>query len=110
MVCFLWDEMNFFEQVYEVVKNVPYGKVIAYGQIARILNKPHCSRQVGWALHVNPDPENIPCYRVVDRFGRVSKAFAFGGENRQRQLLEQEGVIFDEKGCVKPCFFVIKRL
>ena len=98
--------MSFFENVYQVVKKIPYGKVASYGQIARMLCNPRASRQVGWALHVNPDPENIPCYRVVDRFGRVSKAFAFGGENRQRQLLEQEGVIFDEKGCVKPCFFI----
>ena len=98
--------MSFFENVYQVVKKIPYGKVASYGQIARMLGNPRASRQVGWALHVNPDPENIPCYRVVDRFGRVSKAFAFGGENRQRQLLEQEGVIFDEKGCVKPCFFI----
>lgn len=102
--------MNFFEQVYQVVKSIPRGKVMSYGDIARILSKPRMARQVGWALHVNPDPENIPCYRVVDRFGRVSKAFAFGGENRQRQLLEQEGVIFDEKGCVKPCFFETNRL
>ena len=82
--------MSFFENVYQVVKKIPYGKVASYGQIARMLGNPRASRQVGWALHVNPDPENIPCYRVVDRFGRVSKAFAFGGENRQRQLLEQE--------------------
>ncbi len=102
--------MNFFDKVYEVVKQIPYGKVLSYGDIARILGNVKLSRQVGWALHVNPDPENIPCYRVVDRFGRVSKAFAFGGENVQRQLLEQEGIIFDEKGCVKDCFFAIKRI
>ena len=100
--------MNFFEKVYEVVKQVPYGKVITYGTIAKIIGSPKASRQVGWALHVNPDPEHIPCYRVVDRFGKVSKAFTFGGENRQRQLLEQEGVVFDQKGCVKDCFFVVK--
>ena len=98
--------MNFFERVYQVVKTIPYGKVMTYGEIAEILGNKRASRQVGWALHVNPDPEHVPCYRVVDRFGRVSKAFAFGGENRQKQLLEQEGVIFDEKGCVKPCFFI----
>lgn len=102
--------MNFFERVYEVVKSIPYGTVMTYGDIARILGNPKSSRQVGWALHVNPEPDVIPCYRVVDRFGRLSKAFAFGGENRQRQLLEQEGVKFDKKGCVKPCFFAIKRL
>ncbi len=102
--------MGFFERVYEVVKAIPYGKVMTYGDIATILGQPRAARQVGWALHVNPSPETIPCYRVVNRFGQVSKAFAFGGENRQRELLEQEGIIFDEKGCVKPCFFVTNGL
>ena len=98
--------MGFFERVYEVVKRIPYGKVTTYGYIAAVLGQPRAARQVGWALHVNPSPETIPCYRVVNRFGKVSEAFAFGGGNRQRKLLEQEGIIFDEKGCVKPCFFV----
>ena len=49
---------------------------------------------MGYALHVNPDPDNIPCYRVVNRLGEPSKAFAFGGENRQIALLEAEGVEF----------------
>lgn len=97
---------GFFNQVYQVVKQIPKGKVTTYGNIAKILGKPKMSRQVGWALHVNPNPDEIPCYRVVDRFGRVSVAFAFGGANVQRALLEKEGVIFDEKGCVKPCFFI----
>ena len=92
--------MNFFEEVYKIVKQIPYGMVMTYGDIATLLGKPRAARQVGWALHVNPSPETIPCYRVVNRFGQVSKAFAFGGENRQRQLLEQEGIIFDKKGCV----------
>ena len=100
--------MSFFEQVYQVVKSIPYGRVMTYGTIANILGSPKSARQVGYALHVNPDPENIPCYRVVNRFGEVSKAFAFGGENRQKELLEKEGVIFDKKGRVKPCFFVLK--
>ena len=64
------------------------------------------ARQVGWALHVNPDPKNIPCYRVVNKQGKVSESFAFGGANVQRALLESEGVIFDKNGFVKPCFFV----
>ena len=102
--------MSFFDNVYEIVKKIPYGMVMSYGDIAELLGNKRMSRQVGWALHVNPSPETIPCYRVVNRFGQVSKAFAFGGENRQRQLLEQEGVIFDKKGCVKPCFFVSKRI
>ena len=102
--------MSFFEQVYEVVKKIPYGSVMSYGDIAEILGNKKMSRQVGWALHVNPTPDLIPCYRVVNRFGEVSSAFAFGGANVQRALLEKEGVIFDEKGRVKPCFFVSKRL
>ena len=51
-------------------------------------------------MHVNPDPEHIPCYRVVTKDGRLSPAFAFGGENRQRVLLEREGVEFGEDGRV----------
>ena len=73
---------------------IPYGNVATYGQIAKILGNPRMSRVVGYALHVNPDPDNIPCYRVVNRFGEMAPAFAFGGPNRQRELLEQEGVEF----------------
>ena len=102
--------MNFYQKVYEVVKTIPFGMVLTYGDIAKLIGSPNSSRQVGWALHVNPDPENIPCYRVVNRFGEVSKAFAFGGENRQKELLEKEGVIFDKKGRVKSCFFAIKHI
>ncbi len=98
--------MNFFERVYEIVKKVPKGKVITYGKIAELLGNKRMSRQVGWALHGNPSPETIPCYRVVNRFGEVSSAFVFGGANVQRELLEKDGIIFDEKGRVKPCFFV----
>ena len=50
--------------------------------------------------HKNPDPENVRCYRVVNRFGEVSKAFAFGGENEQIRLLKSEGVEVDENGRV----------
>ena len=102
--------MSFFCQVYEIVKKIPYGKVMSYGEIAELLGNKKMSRQVGWALHVNPQPGVIPCHRVVNRFGQVSNAFAFGGGNRQKELLEKEGVIFDEKGCVKPCFFISNSL
>ena len=81
-----------FEQIYEVVKQIPYGKVATYGQVAALAGNRRWSRVVGYALHVNPDPESIPCYRVVNRFGEVSKAFSFGGENRQIELLEAEGI------------------
>lgn len=84
--------MSVFRKIYEVVAKIPKGKVATYGQVALLAGNPRWSRVVGYALHSNPDPEKIPCHRVVDRFGSVSKAFAFGGENRQIYLLEDEGV------------------
>ncbi|MDR2091611.1 MAG: MGMT family protein [Clostridiales bacterium] len=86
--------MSFFDEVYEVVKTVPKGRVISYGGVAARCGKPSAARQVGWALHVNPDPERIPCHRVVTKDGRCSAAFAFGGENEQIARLLAEGVEF----------------
>ncbi len=83
---------NSYELIYDVVKRIPYGKVATYGQIAFLAGNPKWSRVVGYALHVNPDPDSIPCYRVVNRFGEPSKAFAFGGLNEQIMLLRDEGV------------------
>ena len=85
-----------FELIYEVVKQIPYGKVATYGQVASLAGNRHWSRVVGYALHANPDPDNIPCYRVVNRFGEVSSAFAFGGANQQVALLAAEGVTFHD--------------
>lgn len=84
--------MSLFERVYEYVKTVPRGKVVTYGQVAAAIGAPRCARQVGWALHVNPEPGVIPCHRVVNREGRLAPAFAFGGEAVQASLLETEGV------------------
>lgn len=92
--------MNTFDKIYEQVKKIPYGRVATYGQIALLAGNPRWSRVVGYALHVNHDPENVRCYRVVNRFGEVSKAFAFGGENEQIRLLKSEGVEVDENGRV----------
>ena len=83
---------NTFEKIYEVVKQIPYGRVATYGQVAMLAGNPHWSRVVGYALHVNPDPDSIPCFRVVNRFGEPSGAFAFGGKNAQIMLLEGEGI------------------
>ena len=88
-------EKTSFELIYDVVKQIPKGKVATYGQVAALTGNRRWSRVVGYALHVNPDPENIPCHRVVNRLGEGSKAFAFGGENRQIALLEGEGVKVD---------------
>lgn len=86
--------MNTFEKIYFIVKQIPRGKVASYGQIATLAGNPRLSRVVGYALHINPDPANIPCFRVVNREGCPSKAFVFGGENQQVSLLEAEGVRF----------------
>ena len=85
-------EKTSFELIYDVVKQIPKGKVATYGQVAALAGNKRWARVVGYALHVNPDPGNIPCHRVVNREGEVSKAFAFGGENRQIALLQAEGV------------------
>lgn len=84
--------LGFFDRVYQVTERIPKGKVATYGQIARAIGAPRCARQVGFALHVNPRPGDIPCHRVVNRYGQLSGAFAFGGIDVQQALLEQEGV------------------
>lgn len=91
---------NVFGRIYKVVKKIPEGKVATYGQVAFAAGNIHWARVVGYALHVNPDTENIKCYRVVNRDGRISSAFAFGGENMQRVLLQSEGVFVNDEGYV----------
>ena len=85
---------NTFTRIYEVVRQIPKGRVASYGQVAALAGNRRWSRVVGFALHVNPDPDGIPCYRVVTKDGRVSEAFAFGGGNRQVELLMADGVEF----------------
>jgi methylated-DNA-protein-cysteine methyltransferase-like protein len=94
------DVMTTFEKIYEVVCNIPEGKVATYGLVAMLAGNPRWARVVGYALHVNPRPGEIPCHRVVTKSGEVSKAFAFGGENMQRTLLIEEGIEFLDDGRV----------
>ena len=91
---------NVFERIYAIVRQIPPGRVATYGQVAARAGNPRWARVVGYALHVNPEPGVIPCHRVVNRFGETSKAFAFGGEDVQRRLLEDEGVRFTADGRV----------
>lgn len=88
---------NFFNRVYDIVRQIPVGYVATYGQIARMCARPRASRAVGYALHVNPAPGVIPCHRVVNRFGGLAPAFAFGGAEVQKSLLLAEGVAFIEE-------------
>lgn len=87
--------MDFFNQVYRVVKKIPAGKVMTYGQIAAILGTKD-ARKVGWALHANRD-QKIPCHRVVNKDGRLAPNFAFDGMEEQRRRLISEGVSFKDK-------------
>ncbi len=75
-----------------MVSQIPKGKVATYGQVATLAGNKRWARVVGYALHNNPDQSKIPCHRVVNREGKVAKAFVFGGENEQTRLLQNEGV------------------
>ena len=92
--------MTTFDKVYEAVKLIPRGSVATYGQIAEAIGNKRLGRVVGYALHVNPQPGVIPCHRVVKKDGEVSSAFAFGGANRQVELLQAEGVTFSDESHV----------
>jgi len=91
---------SFFQLVYKAVKSIPRGKVATYGQIAAMCGAPKNARAVGYALHVNPEPDIIPCHRVVNRHGRTAPAFAFGGSGKQQELLEAEGIEFTQNQLV----------
>lgn len=80
------------KRIYEAVKKIPKGHVATYGQIAEMAGNPRMSRAVGNALHKNPDPLHIPCFRVVNSKGELAGAFAFGGRKAQAELLREDGV------------------
>lgn len=81
-----------YNKIYDIVKRIPAGYVATYGQIAALAGNSKAARVVGNALHVNPDSEHIPCFRVVNVQGKLTGAFAFGGIYRQKELLERDGV------------------
>ena len=87
---------NSYERIYSVVKQIPKGKVATYGQVAQLAGNKRWARVVGYALHANPNPDEIPCYRVVNKEGRVSDAFAFGGSNVQVEMLLSDGIKFKD--------------
>lgn len=80
------------KRIYEAVKKIPRGKVATYGQIAELAGNKKMARAVGNALHNNPDPDLIPCYRVVNAKGELAGEFAFGGVGVQARLLEADGI------------------
>jgi methylated-DNA-protein-cysteine methyltransferase-like protein len=95
-------EPNFFERVYILVRLIPRGRVASYGQIAALLGHPQAARTVGWALNAlrGSEVEAVPWQRVINSQGRISISRVDLGADLQRALLEQEGVLFDERGRV----------
>lgn len=80
------------KRIYEAVKKIPKGKVATYGQIAKMAGNERMSRAVGNALHKNPEPDKIPCYKVVNSKGELASEFVFGGRDVQAKLLEADGI------------------
>lgn len=81
------------EKVYNFLGTIPKCKVVTYGQIAEYLGNKKLARVVGNILHNNPDEYKYPCYKVVDSKGNLSKHFAFGGIEKQKERLENDGII-----------------
>ena len=87
---------EFFSQVYEVVRQVPPGRVTTYGAIAAYLGSPGAARMVGWAMNAShTHPEFVPAHRVVNRTGLLTGKYHFDTPNAMKELLENEGIKFD---------------
>lgn len=86
--------MKTFDKVYDLVSKIPKGKITTYGAISRAVGID--PRVVGYALHANKNPDNVPCHRVINSKGKISSGFAFGGPDIQRQMLKKEGVKFNK--------------
>ena len=83
---------NFFERVYEIARQIPYGKVTSYGAIAKALGTARSARMVGWAMNASHNLEDVPAHRVVNRKGLLTGKHHFEGTNLMQQLLESEGI------------------
>ena len=92
------NDIEFAQKVYGIAAVIPEGKVMTYGQIARIIGDPGWARRVGRAMFYAPS--GIPCHRVINGKGEMAPEYAFGGKDIQRRMLEDEGVIFKPNGCV----------
>lgn len=86
------DKTNFFERVYDVVRQIPHGRVTSYGAIAKYLGAARSARMVGWAMNASHTMEDVPAHRVVNRKGLLTGKFHFDGTNLMQQLLESEGI------------------
>jgi methylated-DNA-protein-cysteine methyltransferase related protein len=91
---------TFYERVYAFVEAVPPGRVVTYGQVALELGSPGAARAVGYALYFQSPERGVPWWRVINVRGAISFKNRGAAADRQRELLEQEGVRFDAKDCV----------
>ncbi|MCS4239970.1 methylated-DNA-protein-cysteine methyltransferase-like protein [Myroides gitamensis] len=87
------DSTNFFERVYDVVREIPFGKVTTYGAIAKAIGAPRSARMVGYAMNASHFDDSVPAHRVVNRVGMLSGKHHFDGTNLMQQLLESEGIV-----------------
>ncbi|NDV41736.1 MGMT family protein [Flagellimonas sediminis] len=85
------EELNFFDKVYQVAREIPYGRVTSYGAIAKYLGAARSARMVGWAMN-SSSAKDVPAHRVVNRTGVLTGKHHFGGTNLMQQLLENEGI------------------
>ena len=91
---------TFSDRVYEVVRRIPSGKVVSYGDVAALLGSPRAARGVGWALNALDGDSDVPWWRVINQRGAISIRHPDVSPRIQRALLEDEGVAFDADGCV----------
>jgi methylated-DNA-protein-cysteine methyltransferase-like protein len=89
-----------YQQIYDIVRRIPRGRVATYGQVAALAGLPGHARQVGYALHALPESSTLPWHRVVNARGGISSRAVPGGELVQRQLLAREGIQLNAKGQV----------
>ena len=82
------------QQIWQVIAQIPEGKVSTYGDIARFAGLPGCARRVGRSLTILPQGSLIPWYRVINAQGRISLPYGSAGQYRQRERLEAEGIVF----------------
>ena len=95
-----------YQEIYEIINDIPEGHIATYGQIARLLKRPHGARQVGYALAALNDDNDVPWHRVVNARGEISQRSKAGYEDFQRILLEDEGVEFNQDGRIELAKFL----
>ena len=91
--------IKLYQEIYKIVAEIPKGKVMTYGQVARSVGNPRWARLVGQAMFNTPEELDIPCHRVLNSKGEMAPDYAFGGQDIQRKLLKGEGVVFKPNGC-----------